>query len=60
MPTLYLHLTLTGFPYRLIIRFTCFLQYMLCSPIWINVLQIYAFSNLRASFGDPFGQNIAA
>lgn len=23
------------------------LQYMLCSPIWINVLNIYAFSNLH-------------
>lgn len=27
--------------------FTCILQYMLCSPIWINVLNIYAFSNLH-------------
>lgn len=26
---------------------TCMLQYMLCSPIWINVLNIYAFSNLH-------------
>lgn len=23
------------------------LQYVLCSPIWINVLNIYAFSNLH-------------
>lgn len=27
--------------------FTCMLQYLLCSPIWINVLNIYAFSNLH-------------
>lgn len=28
-------------------RVTCMLQYVLCSPIWINVLNIYAFSNLH-------------
>lgn len=27
--------------------FTCMLQYLLCSPIWINVLNIYAFANLH-------------